>query len=71
MPRWRWLWVQGLLFLAAGVLFGLSFAFGAAGWWVGLAAFLCLAVSSTALLVGWRERRRVLAEEEPTRRRGL
>lgn len=71
MPRWRWLLVQGVLFLAAGVLFGLSFTAGSAGPWVGVAAVVCLVVSSVALFLGWRERRRLLAEEAPPRRRGL
>lgn len=71
MPRWRWLFAQGVLFLAAGVLFGLSFVIGSAGRWVGVAAWACLIVSAVALFLGWRERRRILAEEAPPRRRGL
>ncbi|MBQ3358343.1 MAG: hypothetical protein IJG47_05525 [Microbacterium sp.] len=69
MPRWRWFLVQGVLFLAAGVLFGLALVVGSAGEWVGVAALVSLVIASVALFLGWRERRRMLDEEARSRRR--
>ncbi|MGN7967673.1 hypothetical protein ACTJKK_16475 [Microbacterium sp. 22179] len=69
MPRWRWFLVQGVLLLAAGVLFGLALVVGSAGVWVGVAALVSLVVASVALFLGWRERWRMLDEEARSRRR--
>lgn len=71
MPRWRWMLIQGILFLAAGLVFCVSLVFGSPGWWVGVAGVASFVVATTALFLGWRERRRMLAAEaeEALRRR--
>ncbi|WP_336641538.1 hypothetical protein [Microbacterium sp. USHLN272] len=69
MSRWRWFLAQGVLFLGAGMLFGLSLAFGSTGVWVGFAALVSFVVAAVTLYLGWRERRRMLDEEERSRRR--
>jgi len=69
MSRWRWFLAQGVLFLGAGMLFGLSLAAGSTGVWVGFAALVSFVVAAVTLYLGWRERRRMLDEEERSRRR--
>jgi hypothetical protein len=71
MPLWRMLVVQGVLLLAAGVLFTLSWVLADPGDAVGVAGAACFAFASVDFFAARRSRRRMREDEERNRpRRG-